>query len=137
MDRSDLLNRIAVTLKQQIGPNVADEFAKTQTYMASVVLDKLARELGAEAQHIVDKQAAINTMVETLANIRAQRPLPDMVHQALNDLEASPGAKEICTLIETLYRSRAEFENDAFTALLNAVREYSRFDIDQRLAIAE
>lgn len=137
MDRAELISRIAATLKQQIGPNVGDEFAKTQAYMASVVLEKLARELSTETQHTIDRQAALSAMSESLATARAQQGLPDVVQQALDNLGPAPSANEICALIEALYGNRAELDNDTFTAMLGAVREYARFDIDQRLTIAE
>ena len=97
MDRAELISRIAATLKQQIGPNVGDEFAKTQAYMASVVLEKLARELSTETQHTIDRQAALSAMSESLATARAQQGLPDVVQQALDNLGPAPSANGSCT----------------------------------------
>ena len=42
-----LLERMADTLRHDVGPAVGDEFARTQAFMASVILAKLASELAA------------------------------------------------------------------------------------------
>ena len=41
----ELLERIARTLKKEIGPAVEDAYPKTQAFMAAVVLQKLAGQL--------------------------------------------------------------------------------------------
>ena len=45
MNQADLLTRIAATMRADVGPAVDDEYAKTQAFMAAVVLQKVAREL--------------------------------------------------------------------------------------------
>ena len=45
-----LLERMAGTLRHDVGPAVEDPFARTQAFMASVVLAKLAGQLRAEAE---------------------------------------------------------------------------------------
>ena len=51
MRPDDLLARLAATLRGEIGPAVVDPFAKTQAFMAAVILERLGRQLGlAESQ---------------------------------------------------------------------------------------
>ena len=64
MNAAALLDRIATTLRTRIGPTVGDDYAKTQTYMASVILGKLAGELRNADQAAVS--AAELTRVEAL-----------------------------------------------------------------------
>ena len=137
MDRADLLQRLAAKLKQQIAPSVNDEFAKTQAYMASVVLEKLARELGAEHEHQQVKQRALENMLDELMRLKSQENLPANVSAALEALQSNRDASAICALIETLYAGRAQIGEAGFTAMLGAVRHFARTDIDCRMAIAE
>jgi len=53
----ELLDRIATTLREQIGPTVGEPFAKTQAFMAAVILAKLSevahRRASQRRHHIV------------------------------------------------------------------------------------
>jgi hypothetical protein len=44
MSHGELLQRIARTLKQDVGPAIEAEYPKTQAFMAAVVLEKLGRQ---------------------------------------------------------------------------------------------
>jgi hypothetical protein len=55
MKPAELLQRIAKTLRDDVGPAVDGEYPKTQAFMAAVVLQKLGRELAlAEAHRAAD-----------------------------------------------------------------------------------
>lgn len=63
----ELLRRMAVTLRTTIGPAVEDPLAKTQAFMAGVVLAKLAGQLdatAAEAQEAEDERSALVAALE-------------------------------------------------------------------------
>ena len=51
MNPDQLLERIATTLKRDIGPAVLGDYPKTQAFMAAVVLQKLGRQLGLLHMH--------------------------------------------------------------------------------------
>jgi hypothetical protein len=48
MNHGELLQRIASTLKRDVGPAIEAEYPKTQAFMAAVVLQKLGRQLDLE-----------------------------------------------------------------------------------------
>jgi hypothetical protein len=68
----ELLERVARTLREQVGPAVEEPFAKTQAFMAAVILDKLAGQL---RHRDADEQAADagrHALVATLREVLAR-----------------------------------------------------------------
>src|SRR3954447_13611258 len=77
-----LLERMSLTLRRDIGPAVEDDFARTQAFMASVILAKLASELAAghhgHGEHVTlatdlratlsDPPAEVATAIDALSN---------------------------------------------------------------------
>ena len=67
----ELLERIARTLKKDIGPAVEAAYPKTQTFMASVVLQKLAGQLRLAAEHAAASQRDLKEVAEELDQLTA------------------------------------------------------------------
>lgn len=135
MPDTSIIDRLSATLKREIAPAIEDEYAKTQAYMASVVVAKLGRQLSLDAEHrhatTVDMQALLVDLKqseEIVANVR--------LASALDAFEQSPGTATLCALIESLYAARADIGPQAFANLLGRVRQTLRSDLDRRMEYA-
>ena len=128
-----LLERIARTLKQDIGPAVEAEYPKTQAFMAAVVLDKLARQLRLETAHGAADAADLEALLGDLREPLDGGGLPVQVVAAVRALASSLDAAGLAELIAALYASRAELGPARFDALLGRVRQTLRASIDRRM----
>jgi hypothetical protein len=136
MNHEELLQRIANTLKRDVGPAIEAEYAKTQAFMAAVVLQKLGRQLGLEAAHRAAATADLSALLDDLRGLLGGGETPARVTAAVETLASARDAAALCTLIETLYASRAELGAGRFDALLGRVRETLRASIDRRMEYA-
>ena len=136
MSHDELLQRIATTLKRDIGPAIEAEYPKTQSFMAAVVLEKLGRQLGLEPAHRAADAADLTALLDDLRGVLSGGETPTSVTKAVQALSRTQDAAALCTLIETLYASRAELGAARFDALLGRVRETLRASIDRRMEYA-
>ncbi len=136
MSPDELLQRIATTLKRDIGPAIEAEYPKTQSFMAAVVLEKLGRQLGLERAHRAADAADLTALLDDLRGVLSGGETPTSVTEAVQALTRTQDAAALCTLIETLYASRAELGAARFDALLGRVRETLRASIDRRMEYA-
>jgi hypothetical protein len=126
----ELLRRMAATLRTTIGPAVEDPLAKTQAFMAAVVLGKLAGQLeAAEA----DAQAADAEWVALVAALDGR--LPAGPNEALDALRTDGSDVAWSGLVTALYGSRAELGDD-FDPVLRTVRAALRKRLDRALVYA-
>lgn len=134
---AELLERIARSLKTEIGPAVTAAYPKTQAFMASVVLQKLARELRTgdthDAQNRADAQRLARDLERALADV--ERP-PAAVARATRELGKDPGAPALTALVEALYAGRRELGESRFEMLLSRVRTVLRARIDRALEVS-
>lgn len=137
MNPDQLLDRIATTLRTEVGPAVEGEFAKTQAFMAAVVLEKLARQLASAAEHEHNDRADRDALVVELTVLVDAAGTPQPIRRAVADAAATSGADaELCRLIELLYQHRSELGDARFAALLGRVRRTLRAQIDRRMEAA-
>ena len=136
MSPDELLQRIATTLKRDIGPAIQAEYPKTQSFMAAVVLEKLGRQLGLERAHRAADAADLRALLDDLRGVLGGGEMPASVTGAVQTLTRTRDAAALCALIETLYASRAELGAARFDALLGRVRETLRASIDRRIEYA-
>jgi len=136
MNHGELLQRIASTLKGDVGPAIETEYPKTQAFMAAVVLQKLGRQLGLEDAHRAAAAGDLSALLGDLRGVLAGGETPASVTAAVQTLASARDAPALCTLIETLYASRAELGAARFEALLARVRATLRASIDRRLEYA-
>jgi hypothetical protein len=134
---ADLLQRIAQTLRQDIGPAVDAEYPRTQAFMAAVVLQKLSRHLALASEHAAAEAADLTALRADLGGLLANGNAPETVRAALDDLATSRDNAALCRLIEAIYATRATLGEDRFAALLGRVRRTLRLCIDRRMAVAE
>ena len=136
MNADQLLERIATTLKRDIGPAVEGEYPRTQAFMAAVVLQKLGRQLGLEAMHRAADEADLMALLDDLRAEAERAALPPGVAAALARLAGEHGDDALCALIAALYEHRAALGDARFEALLGRVRKNLRASIDRRMVYA-
>lgn len=150
MNPDELLERMAVTFRSRIGPEVGDTFARTQAFMASVILEKLSRQLRAADAHAAAERAeravlrvdldalldadtpaelrrAVNALTEAVARAEPAEPAP----ADRPDLGAILGH-----LVATLYEQRSVLGEPRFEVLLGRVRTTLRARIDRQMEYA-
>lgn len=135
MSTAALLERIAHTLRQEIGPAVGAEYPRTQAFMASVVLQKLSRQLAVAEEHAAAEATDVTALLADLRALIADAPAA--VRAAVDRLAQTPDNAALCTLIAALYKERADLDDTRFGALLGRIRQTLRRSIDRRVAVAE
>jgi hypothetical protein len=125
----DLLRRIAVTLRERIGPGVEEPFARTQAFMAAVVLEKLAGELEAATADAVVADAERLVLVDALAG---RHPA---LEAALDSLRNEGSDETWSRLVTAVHTNRDELGDD-FEPVLGEVRRALRRRLDRTLAYA-
>ena len=130
-----LLEQMSATLRHDIGPEVGDPFARTQAFMASVVLAKLAGQLRSAAD---DARAAA---IEHTAVARAVRDAaggepPSPLAEALDALAADGATERWNAVVEATYGARAALGEATFQRTLGVLRTTLRARLDRALAYA-
>ena len=136
MNADQLLERIATTLRRDIGPAVAGEFPKTQAFMAAVVLQKIGRQIGLQAVHGAADEADNLALLDDLRSEFAQTPVPAALAAALATFAGQRDASALCGLITALYAGRAGLGETRFDLLIGRVRKNMRASIDRRMVYA-
>jgi hypothetical protein len=131
-----LLQRIARILRQDIGPAVADEYARTQAFMAAVVLEKLGRQLALAGAHEGAESADLALLVADLRGLLTEREAPASVRTAVDALTERRDNAALCRLIEALYATRPTLGEARFVAALDRIRRTLRRSVDRRMEIA-
>jgi hypothetical protein len=132
----ELLERIAQTLKQHIGPAIDAEYPRTQAFMAAVVLQKLGRHLGLVNEHAAAETADLAVLVADLRGLLENANVPATVSAAIDTLAQTRKNAALCSLIEALYVARAVLGEVRFAALLGRIRQTLRRSIDRRVEVA-
>jgi hypothetical protein len=132
MTPSDLLDRLALMLKGELGPNIKDDYAKTQAYLGAVVLQKLAGQLRLEKEHETAETSDRRALQADLERLVSDLEAPPAVREAVSSLSAD-GQSGLCRLIEALYAERDGMEDDSFAVLLGRVRQDLRRSLDRRM----
>jgi hypothetical protein len=134
MHPDELLQRMAATLREEIGPVVAEPFAKTQAFMAAVILVRIGRQLDlADAQAKAEREDLAALVDDLGRSLGASRP--GRVGEAFRAVESGDG-RALGPLIEALYAERAELGRELFEASLRRVRVALRGRLDRQLEYA-
>ncbi|MEQ8233519.1 MAG: hypothetical protein RLW61_23050 [Gammaproteobacteria bacterium] len=134
MQHADLLERIATTLREVVGPAVGDDYAKTQAYMAAVILGKLAGEVRAQRSDAAADAADLDALLADLRAAAAQAPLPRALNAALEALARERSEAHLARLVEELHAAHEALGAARSGALLGRVRETLRARLDRALA---
>lgn len=136
MNADQLLERIATTLRRDIGPAVDGEFPKTQAFMAAVVLQKLGRQIGLQALHGAADEDDNQALIDDLRSDFERAPVPAAVAAALTTFAGQRDASALSGLITALYEGRSALGETRFDLLIGRVRKNLRASIDRRMVYA-
>lgn len=141
-DDYELLSRLADTVRSQIAPAVDDEYARTQAFMAAVILQRLAKQ----AQFFDEHRAAEFSDVAALADQLdaafaaagpapgAQAHVPADVRDAVARMRRLSSIAAVSEVLEALYRWGPD--GPVAAPALDTIRQVLRRDIDRRMEIA-
>jgi hypothetical protein len=129
----EVLRRMATTMREQIAPAVDEPFARTQAFMAAVVLSKLAGQLAAAESDARGADGERDALVTELA-ARLPSP-PGELGAALAELRDDGSDAAWNRLVLAIYASR-DAPGDRFDEVLATVRVALRSRLDRALAYA-
>ena len=134
----ELLERIARTLKKDIGPAVEAAYPKTQAFMAAVVLQKLAGQLRLADDHAAAGRHDLQELATELAGEleTAAGGTPPSLQAAVHTVRQDCDTASVSRLIETLYATRSELGEERFARLIGRVRTRLRARIDREMVYA-
>ncbi len=133
MEPSDLLGRLSATLRSEIGPAVGDEYTRTQAFMASVILAKVAKEVALGPDHRAAERADMVELHQRLEPILGVGP-PAPVLDAAAAARSSATVAGLGPLVEALHRWGAD--QPGADRALAAIRTTLRRDVDRRMEVA-
>ena len=155
LDDHDLLLRLADTVRTQIAPAVDDEYARTQAFMASVILHRLAKQAQLSEEHRAAEIADVTALADQLdatfaaadtaadasadvpANAIAQVPAGvfPKVRDAVARMRREASIAAVSDVIDALY----EWDpmHRVASAALAEIRGALRRDIDRRMDVAQ
>jgi hypothetical protein len=129
----EVLRRMATTMREQIAPAVDEPFARTQAFMAAVVLSKLAGQLATAESDARRADRERDVLVSELA---ARLPsAPGELGAALDELRDDGSDPAWNRLVLAIYAGRDALD-DRFDEVLATVRVALRSRLDRALAYA-
>lgn len=132
IEPAELLDRLSATLRNDVAPEVADEYTRTQAHMASVILAKLSKQLARGEADGAAERADVADLHAALAGSLSTAP-PEVV-RAASGAAAAGTVAALGPLIEALYTWG--LHNDEAAAAMAEIRPVLRRDIDRRMEIA-
>ena len=129
----EVLRRMAATMREQIAPAVEEPFARTQAFMAAVVLSKLAGQLAAAESDARADDRERDALVTALAT-RLSAP-PAELGAALDELRDDGSDPAWNRLVLAIYAGRDAL-GDRFDEVLATVRVALRSRLDRALVYA-
>ena len=136
MNPDQLLERIAKTLKEEIGPAVGAEYPRTQAYLSAVVLQKLAGQLRYEQQHLEAEQRDYVALSNELERALENGDYPAGLAAAQREFARALDKTTLARLIEALYAEREALGAPSFEALLTPIRRVLRASLDRQMEYA-
>ena len=132
LEPSDLLARLSTALRSDIGPAVVDDYARTQAFMASVILERVSRQLALQREHTAAEADDMAGLLRALPAVLDGSP--PAVASAVRTVESRNTVASLGALIEALYSWGAG--EQAVIAALGLIRGVLRRDIDRKMAVA-
>jgi len=132
MDSSRLLARLSDTLRHEIAPAVGEEYPRTQAFMASVILERVSRELALESAHREAEEGDMAELVTALGPLLGEAPGP--VRAAMAEAESAGTVVALGPLVESLHSWGGD--QPTVAAALAEIRPVLRRDVDRRMEIA-
>ena len=130
----ELMTRMAATFRRDVGPKVTDEYARTQAFMAAVVLEKLSNELLLAPEHAELDRRDSDALFTAIAALVGAPDVPDVLSAALAEgpTSADPAAA-LSRLVEALYATRDELGDEPFAVARSLVHTTLRARINRQL----
>ena len=128
----ELLRRLSATLRAEIGPAIDDDYVKTQAFMASTILERLARQLALTDEHAAAERADVAALSAALESVLADAPVA--VGDAVEAVGVASTVDALAGLIDALYAWGPD--EPAVVEALSAIRPVLRRDIDRRMEVA-
>jgi len=135
MTPSELLERLAVTFKTEVGPAIEAEYPRTQAFLSAVVLQKLAMQLRLQTEHRDLDAQERQLLQQDLEQLLIETSAPAPVQEAFASIKID-GDAGLCRFIEALYAARDALGEEGFDILLGRVRQALRGSLDRRMAFA-
>jgi hypothetical protein len=133
----ELLERLAGELRRTVGPAVEEPFARTQAFMAAVILERLSRQLrSADACAAADRVARPALVAELRARLGPTPAAHTAAAVAALDAaaaEGDPGDAGLAEVVAALWADRGELGDEQFGELLAIVRRALRARLDREL----
>jgi len=133
----DLLGRVAGELRRTVGPGVTEPFARTQAFMAAVILEKLGRQLRSADSHADADRTELRALLDELGSRLGDAP-PSRTRTALAAADDGGGTVDtgLGGVIVALYADRVELGSQLFDDLLSRVRRVLRARLERELQYA-
>jgi hypothetical protein len=122
-----LISDVVTSLREVVGPAVVEPYAKSQAYMAAVILEFVARQVEERGDIEAQKHAAMMDLIRDLARF------PEVIRFVRGEHLSEAG---LCELIEHLYEARGRLGEETFAAANRRIRETLRELLDAELKIA-
>jgi hypothetical protein len=128
----ETLRRLSHTLRSEIGPAVGDEYTRTQAFMASVILERLSKQVELAPAHEAAEASDLTALRDSLAPLLHEAP--QVVTDALRAAAATGAVAGLGGLIGALYEWG--IDRPEASEALALIRPVLRRDIDRRMEIA-
>ena len=139
LEDHELLSRLADKVRSEIAPAVDDEYARTQAFMAAVILQRLANQARLGSEHgaaEADDVAGLSNELDTLlAKADGTTEVPSEIRDAVARMRTQASTAAASDVIDALYQWGPEHPEAA--SALAAIRQMLRRDIDRRMDIAQ
>ena len=139
LEDHDLLSRLADKVRSEIAPAVSDEYARTQAFMAAVILQRLAKQARLGSEHGVSEARDVAGLSDELDTLLAEADgtteIPSEVRNAVARMRSQASIAAASDVIDALYQWGPERPEAA--SALAAIRQMLRRDIDRRMDIAQ
>lgn len=133
LEPGEFLRRLSVGLKTEIGPNIDHEYTRTQAFMASVILERVSKQVEFGPRHHEAEAADMAELHTKLADVLVDAP--DEIAQHRDGAARAASVAALGPLIEALYRWGSN--QPEVSASLDLIRPALRADIDRRMEIAK
>ncbi len=131
LSSAEQLRRLAAAVREEIAPEVSSEYPRTQAFMASVILQRVAREVELADEHRAAEQQDVAALEADLRSILSDAP--PGVRAAASGLGTGAVAM-LRPVIAELYAW--DPMDPAARQALARIRAVLRSDIDRRMEIA-
>jgi hypothetical protein len=122
-----LLREIAWSLREVIAPATTEPYAKSQAYMAAVILDFVSRQIMERGDIAESKRGYLRILYDDLAGMSG---VGDLVGKE------EPSEANLSKIIEQLYSRRERMDEEAFAAANRRIRETLRELLNEELKVA-